>query len=52
MVRKWWDFSCCNKNNISMFTYLSKTYLGKAERIQMLIYPTLSYPILPPLKKD
>ena len=52
MVGKWWDFSCCNKNNISMFTYLSRTYLGKAVRIQMLIYPTLSYPILPPLKKD
>ena len=52
MVKKWWDYSCCKKNNISMFTYMTKTYLGRTVSIQTLIYSTLFSPILPPLKKD
>ena len=43
------DFLWYNKSNVSIY---EKNYLGKMQRIQMLINPSLPFVVLPPSKKN
>ena len=43
------DFLWYNKSNVSIY---EKNYLGKMQRIQMLINPSLPFVALPPSKKN